>query len=439
MTRYLLVLGSPEADAMSIRGSITCHSNSRELDPGGITDFLLNVSVNTSGLGENYQGVRVTLTVDDGSLDSDLSVDVIRFDPGGGVRMVVLNVSVPLNTVYGQVRLMVTGEARPVTGPVTGIRSFELEPVECLVNVNRTRGLALSRKPVNLDLYQGEKDSVNVTIENLGNSWEDVHVDLRNEDKLSGVVVFLSRDTLTLSPFHRDHISLTVDAGMDASLGERELIVAVTIGDDPEGSYNVKTKVKVRVIIKPEPTGKPFEAGGDPFELERSNRDIDVLIRHSYISLGADRMEIKVSGRAAGLSLTRVKLYLVFPGDDGEKDWEWEPIGISKNSRQWNKWESDVVIMDMESDLPAYLSNLGASENVYLIAIGLDHEYTYNYDIVTKNAGDIGNLDPVKVPTETEDEDFTVFGMETSKLILMSSIVLIIGLLLIILVARAIS
>lgn len=432
----ILVLGSPEADAMSIKGSITCLSNSRDVDPGGTADFLLNVSVNTSGLGVNYQGVRVTLSVDDGSLGTNLSVDIMSFDPGGGMRTVILNVSVPRNAVHGQVRLMVTGQARPVTGPVTGIRSFELEPVECLVNVTRTRGVALSRKPIDLDLYQGERGTVNVTIENLGNAWENVHLGLRY-GSLSGIEAHLSQNTLNLSPFSNAQVGLTVDAAGDASFLEHEFIIAATMDGDLEGNYRQEIDVKVKVVIKPEPTGKPFEVRGDPLELERSSRDIDVLIRYSYISLGTDRMEMKVSGKAGGPSLTRVKLYLVFRRElAGDKEWEWEPIGISKNSPQWNKWESDVVIMDADSYLPAYLRNLNGSENVYLVAIGLDPDYYYNYDIVTKNAGDMVYLDPVVAPTEAGDELITVFGMDGGKLILVSVIVVTIGLLLIILVAR---
>ena len=376
---YILVLGSPEAGAMSINGTVTCRSNGRDVDPGGTADFLLNVSVNTSGLGMNYQGVRVTLSVEDGGLDSNLSMDEISFGPGGGIRMVVLNVSVPLNAIHGQVSLLVTGLARPATGPVTGLRSFELEPVECLVNVTRTRGLALYRKPVNIDVYRGERDTVNVTIENLGNSWEDVLLDLRHRDKLSSIEAQLSENTLNMSPFQKVQVVLTVDAGEEASLREHELMVAATIDNDPDENYEQEINVIVKVMIKPEPPGEPFEAGGDPYELERSARNIDVLIRYSSINLGTDRMEIKVSGRAGGPSLARVKLYLVFSTEHAvDKEWEWEPIGISKKSPQWNKWESDVVIMDTDSSLPAQMRDLKVSENVYLVAIGLDPEYSYN-------------------------------------------------------------
>ncbi|MDP7265586.1 MAG: hypothetical protein QGH39_08510 [Candidatus Thermoplasmatota archaeon] len=433
----VLVLGSPEASAMSIRGNITCISNSRDVEPGGTADFLLNVSVNTSGLGENYQGVQVTLFVDDGSLDSNLSVDVVNFNTGGGMRMVFLNLSVPRNARHGQVRVVVTGQARPLIGPVTGIRSFDLEPVECFVNVTRTRGVALYRKLLNLDLYREGEGTMNVTIENLGNSWENVHLEVLFMDGLLGIDAHLSENTLNLSPFQKVQVALIVSAGLDASFREHNMIIAANIDNDPEGDYDREIAVKVTVMIKPELAGKPFEAEGDPIELERSTRDIDVLIRYTSITLGNDRMSIKVSGRATGPSLARVKLYMVFRNDiSPSKEWQWEPIGITKNTPQWNKWESDLEMMDTESYLPGYLRNMTTSDNVYFVAIGLDPEYSYNYDIVAKNKGEMGSLDYLEVPIEAEDEVFTIFSMDPGMLILVGGIVVTFCLLLLILVVR---
>ena len=433
----LIIVNSPETAGIRISGTIKCADNAEEMLPGNITQFLLNVTVVPSGMAEDFQGIRVDLEAECTGLDINLSEDVLYFEPHGGVKKVTLHVVVPDQASHGTFSITVSGTARAITGPITGIIRYNLGFEECFVNVTRVRGTAFSCSPRSVDVFRGETAKLNLTCENLGNAAETATLVLREPISYPFFDIAFSSSALILHPHYSTDVLLTTTVDLEAPIGEYTIAVLMKVENDPRGLYSREVEFKIRTMILPEPPGKPFEAKGDPNGLEITARDIHVVMYYSNINIFENSIEIKVMGRSSGSGLRDMKLFLVHrSSNDDDSSWIWSEVAVTEMSPGWKKWDADAVLETGNSPVPGALLALGDDEDLHIVAVGTDQESMCGSDMITKKLGDIreGSTDPEI--TDEKEEDGGVFGMNAMYVMMIIGAIFIVGLLLVIGMAR---
>jgi len=436
----LIIVSSPGTGAIRISGSIVCKDNAREMLPGNITEFQLNVTVASSGIAEDFQGIKVYLEAECTGLELNLSRDVLDFEPHGGTKNVTLHVVVPEQASFSTVTITVSGTARAVTGPITGIIRYNLGAEQCTVNVTRVRGTAFSCSPRSVDVFRGENAELNLTCENLGNAPETATLALKEPARYPFFDVAFSSSVVSLHPHFSAAVPITVTVDPEAPIGEYGITVLMTVEDDPDGHYSREAEFKVTTAIPPEPPGESFEAKGNPKDLVVSSRDINVVMYYSNIKTMENSMEINVMGRTTGASIRDMRLFLVYRSSRGDDPgWTWSSVPITETSPNWKKWEANTVFENDNSPIPGVLQALQDDEEIHIVAVGLDQESMCGFDMVTKKLGDIREGGTGSEITDVKEEGGGVFGMNTMSIIMIIGAIFIVGLLLLIGMARVIN
>ena len=433
----LIIINSPETSAIRISGSIVCKENSREMLPGNITDFPMNVTVASSGIAEDLQGIRVYLEAECTGLQLNLSEDVLDFEPNGGTKKVTLHVVVPGQASRDSMTITVSGIARAINGPITGIIRYNLGAEQCKVNVTRVRRTDLSCSPRSVDVLRGDSAELNLTCENLGNAPETATLALKEPASYPFFDIAFSSSVVGLHPHFSAAVPFTVTVDPEAPIGEYGITILMTVEDDPHGQYSREVEFKVTTQILPEPPGEPFEAKGNPEDLAVSSRDINVVMYYSNINIIENSLEINVMGRSNGATLRVMKLFLVYRSSSGDDTtWTWSNVPITETSPNWKKWEANTGFENDDSPIPGAVLALDDDENFHIVAVGMDQESLCGFDMVTKKLGDIREGSTGSEIADEKEEGEGVFGMNAMSIIMIIGAIFILGLLVIIGMAR---
>ncbi len=435
---FFLVADAPVTTAMSIVGSVECVENTTAVIPGNVTTFQLNVSVASQGIGEEIQGIRVDLSVDSGALSANLSESRLRFGTHGGYANVELTVQVGEHELFGQRNIEITGIARPMTGPVPGIRTFSLTPASCKVNVTRIRGIDLVIEERYAEIFLNGTAVLNATCRNLGNAYEEAALAVVLPGDVDFLEVGAPENTINIMPFSDRVVEIEVSATMDATVGKLDISVCLSVTEDPEEFYSKKAKVRIDVREPPAPPLTPFEPAGSPLELEGNSRDIDISIYSHFMEIGMDSTGVRISGRAGGGTLSSVRLYIVLhTGNSSGEGWLWFSVPVTEHSRRWSRWECDTTVTGRQSLLSEVLGNLSITEQVHFVAVGLDSQEAFDIDVKSRALTDIPAL-VEETPGNVKDPESANSSGGIVVPVVITGIIALMLLLLIVVISRSI-